>query len=868
MTRINCSLVFIAVVVAAGTLSCDPYRRYGGGAMFYSNTGYRATTWQSILDDLLDTPAPPADWTPFARYQTGPPPDTASDEVLIAWWSSSHLAHRDKLTPSEDVLRRLRDAIPRYPVFTRELLLRLPIRRDIHDLVAEVVARERERPDSPLSSMDLDYMESWLDRMTPRTLDELEQRVKTAHHPESSTFIEGEWSLNELLERAPDRAVRLLEMHAAGSDVNLATWAWKHLLGRAMTGGDEARAARLRGRLKAIVGDPEQLPYARSMAVGALMAHDWPGRDDWFMALYSDTTLSKLRDGVFVMSPLPWGVQKNPDRLIPRVMTLLGHPDDHVHSTAARSLVAHKRPEALRALLPWLEDPAWIRTSSGIEDSMRIQILFELAEVEVPESVPALLHVIRHDSELHIRIHAATALANQGQAAREVVRELGEVLAEELHFKLRMEIVRTLSALNVLSVTDMVNGLGVYAHLQSYAEGRGLLNSLRSLEIAGSSFIVSLSIGVLVVEEFESLPEVLVEPVIRETVNDVYRMMRVGEPRAPALRRVMADWPRATAMRALVHDLAQSDLDSAVIRRMLERRASYAETVADELRVVISKKSEAGAIAAVLLGEQTAVNKFLQRPIWNDRARDEFLQRMAEYQDYLRPREIFWMHRTIEGEADHDYRVATAVLASARLARLEIDLTRVTPLLDHADERLARAAERYLVALDTPAAREVLYRRHDKDGEILILGARENFDPERDPDDAFEVKERLLIDAMKSDPTIREIHALMSFSEQTDGLLEVIVVVRNDSATLLKDAAERELTLSEKQAWMSLVSELRVTELPALVTGVGEPRGRQYQFVHLTRKRGRRVFMINPGFHDWASPYQQLITRLHHMPMP
>ena len=861
----------LCITLALGLLACDPYgRHYRGVVVLRSQLGYHATTWDPVIDELLDTPAPTQDWRPFARYQSSPPPDSVSDEVLIAWWATNRLGGEDKLVPSADVLRRLHQAMPRYPTLVRDLMYRLPVTRETCDRIAAVVATERQRPDTPLSSNDFEQFDFWLERRTPYTVAELEDKLKKISAPTNREFFRGDDLLDSLLERAPDRAMAMLEKHAASPDITLASWARGRLLDRMVASGDERRVEGLRRGLKALAVDTGQPPYARSQSIAAVMKHDWPGRDDWFMSLYLDPTLADLEEGGMGLNPLGSVVYDQPDRLVPRVAALLGHETDHVHDLAADSLIYVKHPGALRALLPWIEDPTWIRRQTSLIDGLRSHLLNTLAEVPVAEAIPTLIHVVRNDSNPYNRSLAATALAALGDAGREGITAIGEAVADELHYRYRMPMVQALARMNALSVADVVTGVSTYTWMQRDPESRRLLHSVRNLEMEGSHSVISLSIGFLAIEELDSFPDALADAVVRETHKYIRRIVYRGQTEwAAAARRAVAGWKRPTMMRQFISDLGNRELDAVMVRHLLEERADYVDKAGDALRELVKDDSEASAIAAVMLGDDAAVEKLLSMAEENDRSRAEFMARRQHYLDILHPYDLEEVDRIIEDEAEYDYRRATAVLAAARLTRHELDVAQVARYLDHENERLARAAERYLVALDSASAREVLYRRHDagEDGGILILGARETFDPRSDPDDAFAVKERQLVEYISKDRDIREIHALIYFSEE-EGHLLAAVLVRNRSATLLKDGKERELTSDEKRDWMALISELRVTELPALTHGDETSSGLQLEFVHLTRKRGRRVFMVSPGRNDWASPYHQLLLKFYYWPMP
>ena len=109
----------------------------------------------------------------------------------------------------------------------------------------------------------------------------------------------------------------------------------------------------------------------------------------------------------------------------------------------------------------------------------------------------------------------------------------------------------------------------------------------------------------------------------------------------------------------------------------------------------------------------------------------------------------------------------------------------------------------------------------------------------------------------------------MGYSER-DGLRNIALIeVKADGVTLIRDGASRQLSDQEWREWTALLTEQRVLELPPLIVPARETSNRdkivEYEFLHLTRTRGRRVFMMRPG-EQGASPYHILIERLRRLP--
>ena len=556
------------------------------------------------------------------------------------------------------------------------------------------------------------------------------------------------------------------------------------------------------------------------------MSHNWPGRDDWFMALYLDPTLVGLRSGVMMLDPLRYAVKENPDRLVPRVMELLGHEKDTVHALAVRSLMGLDRSDSMHALLPWVRDSNWIRIKGPFADLNRSRLIERLGKTRVPGAAPELIHVLE-TGESRDRAKAAIALASLYKSP-EVVPALRKALVSPLRHEERMTIVRALASLDSLTVEEVVKGLDFYAFMQRSEEDQTKLASAQVV-ISGGEAIASMAIGILAVEEYPQLSDRLAAELATAMFSAATKHDQSMPIMAAYQRRVMAAWPDPTVMRWIVTEWSRGKVHGVVVHRVLELRKQYADKVRGELSALIPKGGELAGLAAVVLGDEAAVDSIV---------------------------------------TGRDDRAQSAALAAARLVRHPIDVAKVAPHIRSENKQLALAAERYLESEDSAEAREVLYKHHE--GEFLILGARENFDPNRDPADVFEVNERKLVERIQSDETLIEIHALMSYIDDEGGKQRLTVIeVRENGAELIRSGTERNLTEAEWRDWSTLLAEQRILDLPPLIVQLKfkdhEYRGYQYEFLHLTRKRGRRLFMVHPGFRDWASPYHLLTLRLHRL---
>lgn len=822
------SLTFCALFLGglALSVSCTPRHRLTPEERFlllYTERmdAKRTRAWSLATQELLDMPAPPADWRPFAPHASGPPPDDAEEEIFVTWWAAIKdgiLRHR----PSDKAQQRVQALLPRYPEFIGNLLHELPYTDEAYELVAALVAKERARPDSAIPARWNNTINHWLGYRAPTPLDELRAAVRNASKSPESSHADGDSEMKELLRRRPAEALPLLEKHAAGDKIELVAWAKEALLKHANETGDQARFDQLRAQLRPLAENPETPSWARYKAISALMDHDWPGRDQWFLSLLFDPTLVDLREGAMLLPVVEWELKEEPERLAPLLLPLVGHEQDHVHVLAIRALSHLERPDVLVALAPWVGDPLWARSNNVRWDYFyRRRLLKQYGKIRIPEAVPHLIKVVQSGSSKE-RGMAATALADLYRAS-DAVPALRAALDEPHYHEGRLAIVRALAILNGADADELRDGLRSYAILSVTKEDKRRLKQALGGQIA-EPFLVKVCMGMVAATEFSRLPGPVADELARGALA---ALAWLGDPgRNTAARRlleIISGWSHPVIMRHVLTGWSAGRVDSKLVPNVLALRTDYAREVSMELRAMVARGDAQAGIAAVMLGDEGVLRTVIT-------GRDKPAQRTA--------------------------------LAAARLARLPMPISDVAHLLTHEDKSLVTAAERYLVSVDSRESRKVLYAHHR--GELLILGAREHFAGKRGSFaefDPFEAYEQELVARMKADPKLDEIHALMSYSKESDGQLDVVIEVRAESATLIRGDARRALTGDEWRTWSRRLADLGILDLPPLTGELGD-RGVQYEFVQLTREGGRRVFMSNPGVADPASPYQRLVWRL------
>ncbi|MCL2647376.1 MAG: hypothetical protein FWD61_10300, partial [Phycisphaerales bacterium] len=266
-----------------------------------------------------------------------------------------------------------------------------------------------------------------------------------------------------------------------------------------------------------------------------------------------------------------------------------------------------------------------------------------------------------------------------------------------------------------------------------------------------------------------------------------------------SLTKALATW-KGTAVDKYFIAKMKRCLDLSVTMAALERRETLQKSEADALREMIKAGGElAGVAAAVLEDAETA--------------------------------------RRILGGTDAA--AQGALLASSRMTCGKLPVEVVGKLMLGENKELAAAAERYLENEDREAAWKLVLAKHP--GEMLILGhVGENV--------GFDQKEADLRKRLKEPDGPSEVYGLLGWGSWT-GPEHGVVEVCGEKYWLRHDLGNgktrsRQLTAEEVGQLKALVAK-KIDELPPLEHVVFD--GIQYEYVHLTKAGGRRVFMNNPG---------------------
>ncbi|MFN8613124.1 MAG: hypothetical protein U0931_36640 [Vulcanimicrobiota bacterium] len=259
-------------------------------------------------------------------------------------------------------------------------------------------------------------------------------------------------------------------------------------------------------------------------------------------------------------------------------------------------------------------------------------------------------------------------------------------------------------------------------------------------------------------------------------------------PLARQLEEVVCDWDTSAVDTFLQAQVVSDQADATLLAEAWTRRGRLDAAV---LRSVLTSQGERAGICAALLGESGA---------WID---------------------------------SPDASAANALLAMARLGRLPLPLESVKRR--HLDPVTQKAADAYLTALDSPQARALL------PGQVFGSsgGELEKFTP---------AMEKQLQDQLQADPDLDEVFALF-----TTGYYEsyghFFVFRRGNDCTFRwagggPSVRERHLSAEEWRELNNFVQSRQVDSWPKLNEVSGHSA--EYQYFHLTRSGGARVYCWSP----------------------
>ncbi len=201
-----------------------------------------------------------------------------------------------------------------------------------------------------------------------------------------------------------------------------------------------------------------------------------------------------------------------------------------------------------------------------------------------------------------------------------------------------------------------------------------------------------------------------------------------------------------------------------------------------------------------------------------------------------------------------DVEAQAVLLACARLTADTLPVDLVEPLMATTAERAARA---YLEALDTEGA-EVVLKRHTK-GPPLILGHSGGTLKTVAPS-----WEKHMREILKDDPSLTDVYALFT-TGYYEGYGQFVLLVGKSKAEMRWYGGDetyqlRTLSLIEREEFLDFIEREKIDSLKKLNELAGH--NAEYQYVHLNREGGRRVYFYSPLRRgEKARPYMALADR-------
>lgn len=753
--------------------------------------GSDVTAGEKVIRDLLDYPAPNPDWRKYLKahpYSPERPRSDASSVALLNYWQSAP----NGAEPETETRERLLQLIEQQPANVDGLLRWMPQESiEVHDRlkrIEERMAAQKSRQAETIVGLLRDwlmlhsrYFRDELKRQTLWPDDVPEDKAKNAR----AAFIR--------LDRKEARA--FFSEKTRSSEAKNRAIAWTELRQNfAETVSQEARQT-WRDGLKAIAADPKAEGDERSIAVVELMAEEWDGRDEWFLALFSDPSLSKSDSNSESPTPLSAAVERDGDYWIPKVAPLVQQKGAR-RINAIRCLLQFKREraraDALKPLLPWIANPHWAPDSNSA--NRRLSLLAFLGRVDLPGSVPSLLEAARTAKDFELQYIAAD-LAHYH--AREAVPILKNAVGRERDESHRRAVVEAIYQLGGFSRAEIVAALRAFAVKASTEAGQKEIDEANDITPAKTLSPIE-SIGDQLTRTKIDDPEVI--SALAQAARELQKTDRAS---AETLWQIVARCTTAKARTAIIEELRRGTFAATWAVELLGEKDSLGEALRD-----------VDELHGIALGLQTALA-------------DKTKQTLAVL-------------------AGDDRLAKLCLIASARLAHVSLPVDRIEPLLESSDELTSNAAQAYLEADNSAAARAAVWKRAG--GRPDVLGARPGTDPGHFTYGPLGEKEQELVQRVQSPEGPEEIYALLSGGYWGDQGQVVVLKYRDKVVLRCQDgndrSRERLLTGPEASELSEWLEKARVADLPPYDEGVMD--GIQYEYFHVSSQTARRVFMNNP----------------------
>lgn len=840
-----------------------------------------------------------------------PPPDDAPIETLVEFWKTleqtgNSISH--KIYPSDKGLDRLMAEIERNPELAPDLLNAFPRNSRSADFVKGLYDRMTGRDEAQRDRRA--SLKRWLKYNSAYYSADLARDA--AKVKDSNGYVTHHFDLISLARVDWDRANPIVSnLYANSSQKASQTAALWALYLHAIEEGSPSDTDRYRDELKAIVEDKTLSDGIRDLALDALsLEKDWSGRDEWYFSLMQDETLLEL--GTY--TGLTTLISASPDeKYIDRMIALLDSDNINVRTAAARNLftkLSKDRPEIVRALLPWLANPKWLRPNTGGRDL----IIQALSRVKLPEAVPALVAALdeRRPASLspngNANANIYSRIANAANAAANAARSSASAMAAEVEESQSSpfgqyayggdEYPFRYAAITALGFQEDSRAVPALRRVFSEMDQPYQLSAVVSAIYLCGGFTVAEQVDAIedVAKNVDELPMVTSSNA-NMVANTRFSGKGVDTPAYTiydVTGRVTSDIRRLLGVFLTQVSTVKEDLGRAVVDRIESLDRSDQKT-ADTMRKI------------VMHWDSPAIYALHLRDLKNNRVDAETLLRLLAVRQTLREKlnpEIFAIRtggQTAVGisacllEDVHDYEAILdgmgdeaklALLACARLIRAPLPVAKVATNLQSKDKLLALAAERYLVSEDSSEGRRIALSLHPNEAKITgattafffsefeaapptlnLLFATVSPFHAQSPGSVYsgaytdaviaqtedEIKEEL-----KKDP---ELLGVYNWKENYIHIYKdrVRLSWRDDPARY----RERTLSKEEFDAFTSLIAHYKADELPPfLECQYCEPR----EFLMVGRNGGRRVYVKTSTLPPFFSELDRMFDDLRRQP--
>jgi HEAT repeat protein len=797
-----------------------------------------------LIIKLLKLPAPPPpnpilhkdyrnDRNQSFYDPTKPPSEDAPIADILDYWEYWSTASRDLYhpKPSKKVLERIKKEIRK----NHELILRyLDLFSDDVDFVKEIYDEETAYGEADIwwqktvkdwLVYNSNYFTSELFSLTQKTLKETEYYVEGIN--ELKALAKVDWNQANLIIQ------RLITDNSKPGLQILAKWM---LYRHSIEIGDEAEAERLREELKRIVADKSQKDGLRDLALDALLLEkEFPGRDEWYFSLMEDETLLGLKSGETSFTGLTTLIRiSEPDKYTNKLLELLESDNKTIRSAAANLLInSHSKfdQKVLRALLPLLSQPDWI-PDSKLKESLKRALIERLSEVKIPESVPALIILLRKeiknlrksgDDGIYFVSSIVYALGNQRD--QRAIPILWEAFSNTSEYYTREGIVGAIFLCGGFSLKDQVDAVEKRLRYKPETLEDEVLRKPPEIQI-------KIMLGNYILY---NKPQEISGELMLALFERIKSLKKEDPDLSMRMRRALLNLDISFLNKILLLELGENNIDVEGIIKLLAQRKEIREKYLNDLYSASTRNSFAEGISACIME-----NGYKQ---------------------------------ILEGE---NSQAKAALLACARLIRAELPINSIYAILKSENKLLFDAAIKYLETEDSPEARQIILSIYPE--QAKILGANPFFG-DAAPGELNELLSELFktvfppysdlvyFNMQKSLKRLKEEERKLQEEVLQNGELLGIYSYNGNIVRIYKDRAiftwrknndfyiERPLKAEEFERLKKYIAETKAESLPPFISS---PEGEvaeisTKELLMLGKGGGRRVFLLTfyPDELEW-----------------